>query len=121
MCRRDSALGILLRSLPLTTLIGILAVTVQASERPTALSMVAVVDEATEALEGYAVFSGEMAKSLPMEDERVLGDVLWSSKAAGDFGWMQVRSRLTGDVLLKASVVWAGMGRIEQPGPEAFR
>ncbi len=121
MCRLDSALSPLLCSLLFTSIVLTPSVTAWASERPAVLSMVAVVDEASASLESYAEISGEMDKVLPTENEHVLCDVLWSSQTAGDFGWMQVRSRLTGDVLLRASVVWMGMGRIEQPSAQAFR
>ncbi len=94
---------------------------VRATPRPEVLSVLAVVHDDTGSLDRYADFPGEFDKVLPAEDELIAGDVLWSSQEPDDFGWLQVRSRLTGQILVHATIIWSGMGEIEQPPPAAFR
>src|SRR5262245_39262788 len=72
-------------------------------------------DYLTYTVKGGYTFSQPFRKVvLPQAFTRV-GDVDYHVQSPGDYGYTEVHSRLTGQLILRAGTVWAGTGTWEQP------
>lgn len=72
-------------------------------------------DYRTYTVKGGYSFSQPFRKSLLPESFVRVGDVDYHQQGAGDFGYTEIRSRLTGQIVARASTVWAGTGQWELP------
>ncbi|MCK4414806.1 MAG: VCBS repeat-containing protein [Candidatus Eisenbacteria sp.] len=116
--------GILTRlaiSLALVLLVSLLAPAGGAAESiPDVHFAVLRLDYLTFSIKGAYEFSAPFHKSLPPASFTEEGDVFWHYRAAGDFGYTEIRSRLTGEPLVLAETVWMGRGRFSFPPQELF-
>ena len=63
---------------------------------------------------GYR-FSQPFRKSILPEGFVRVGNIHYKKVPAGDFGYTEIRSRLTGQLVARASTVWAGTGQWQYP------
>lgn len=60
-------------------------------------------------------FSQPWRKILQPEGTSAVADLFLDFKSPNDFGYTELRSRLTGQVAFRATAVWSGKGRMEWP------
>lgn len=90
----------------------------QAAAPPDVISMIALVDDATGALEGYVELSAPMEKQLPTRPRRAVGNDFWLEGL--DEAETRLGLRLTGQTLLRVASYWGGDGRLLWPPSESF-
>jgi hypothetical protein len=72
-------------------------------------------DDQSYAIKGGYQFSQPFRKPVPPEHFVRVGDIEYRTVPAGDFGYTEIRSRLTGQLVARASTIWMGRGRWEFP------
>jgi hypothetical protein len=82
---------------------------------PNVAFVVLRLDYLTYTVKGGYTFSHPFRKVVLPESFTRVGDVDYYTQPAIDFGYSEIRSRLTGQLVVRASTVWAGAGHWEQP------
>lgn len=77
-------------------------------------------DFLTYQVKGVCEFSQPLRKSLPAPGFQEDGNIHWQLVPAGDFGFTEINSRLTGERVLRAATVWSGRGGFEYPPETQF-
>ena len=73
------------------------------------------VDLLTFEVKGFYEFSQPFRKSLLGKDYLEKGDILYNQAPATDFGFTKAVSKITGQLVMHASTVWAGSGGFQFP------
>ena len=77
-------------------------------------------DYLTYDIKGYYELSHPYHKSLPDEGYTRTGNIFYRFVSPSDVGYISVKSRLTGELLVEASCVWMGRGTFDYPPDSLF-